>query len=121
SQGQFAALFTKDRPVVFAFHGHPTAIHGLLYRRPQQSRFHVSGELDRYSVAIEALTRADLLAAEMLPSMSGEFAVRAVPDAERAITIFQAELSRLRAAGEAPPPFTWDPNRSAPSEPPIVM
>jgi len=117
SQGQFASLFTKDRPVVFAFHGSPSAIHALTYRRPQQTRFHISDAHDRYSLAIEALTRADILAAEMLPSMSGEFAIRAVPDAERALTHFQG----LREAGGELPPFTWDARPAQPSEPPIVM
>jgi phosphoketolase len=116
SQGQFSALFTKERPVVFAWHGHASAIHGLTHRRPQQTRFHVCASVDRYSLAIEALTRADLLAAEMLPSMSGEFAIRAVPEAEKAINAFQA----LRDSGETPPPFRWRPP-AAPSEPPIVM
>jgi xylulose-5-phosphate/fructose-6-phosphate phosphoketolase len=114
SQAQFTQLFTKDRPVLFNFHGYPSAIHQLIHRRPQQARFHVRGYMeegttttpfellamngvDRYQLAIEALTRADILAAEMLPSMSGEFAVRAVPNAEAAINKFRAELERLRA------------------------
>ncbi len=116
SQGQFSSIFTKERPVVFAFAGHASSIHGLTHRRPQQTRFHVCASADRYSLAIEALTRADLLAAEMLPSMSGEFAIRAVPEAEKAINAFQA----LRDSGSKPPAFTWSP-LSAPSEPPIVM
>ena len=77
-------IFTKDRPVLFNFHGYPSAIHQLIHRRPQQARFHVRGYIeegttttpfdllamngvDRYQLAIEALTRADILAAEMLP------------------------------------------------------
>jgi xylulose-5-phosphate/fructose-6-phosphate phosphoketolase len=30
---EFDALFTTDRPVIFAFHGYPTMIHKLTYRR----------------------------------------------------------------------------------------
>jgi xylulose-5-phosphate/fructose-6-phosphate phosphoketolase len=131
SQGEFTRIFTKDRPVLFNFHGYPSAIHQLIHRRPQQARFHVRGYIeegttttpfdllamngvDRYQLAIEALTRADILAAEMLPSMSGEFAIRAVPDAEKAINKFRSTLEALRATirelGDDPPElgeWTW--------------
>jgi len=39
----FDALFTRDRPVVFAFHGYPTLIHKLTYRRSNHENFHVHG------------------------------------------------------------------------------
>ncbi|MFO1304372.1 MAG: phosphoketolase family protein [Burkholderiales bacterium] len=39
----FDALFTVDRPVVFAFHGYPTLIHKLTYRRNGHANFHVRG------------------------------------------------------------------------------
>ncbi|MET0204877.1 MAG: phosphoketolase, partial [Casimicrobiaceae bacterium] len=37
------ALFTVDRPVVFAFHGYPTLIHKLTYKRTGHANFHVRG------------------------------------------------------------------------------
>ena len=43
SDGDFDALFTKDRPVVFAFHGYPWLIHRLTYRRTNHDNFHVRG------------------------------------------------------------------------------
>jgi len=39
----FDALFTVDRPVVFAFHGYPTLIHKLTYKRASHANFHVRG------------------------------------------------------------------------------
>jgi xylulose-5-phosphate/fructose-6-phosphate phosphoketolase len=39
----FDALFTKDKPVVFAFHGYPTLIHRLTYRRSNHANLHVRG------------------------------------------------------------------------------
>src|SRR5262249_34249009 len=39
----FDDLFTIDRPVVFAFHGYPTLIHRLTYRRHNHENFHVRG------------------------------------------------------------------------------
>lgn len=43
SLARFTALFTADRPVVFNFHGYPSAIHQLIYKRPHPERFHVHG------------------------------------------------------------------------------
>ncbi len=39
----FDALFTRDRPVIFAFHAYPTLIHRLTYRRTNHDNFHVRG------------------------------------------------------------------------------
>src|SRR5262249_730180 len=39
----FDALFTKDKPVIFAFHGYPTLIHRLPYRRRNHDNIHVRG------------------------------------------------------------------------------
>jgi xylulose-5-phosphate/fructose-6-phosphate phosphoketolase len=43
SQARFEELFTRDTPVVFAFHGYPGAVHQLLHGRPDPGRFHVRG------------------------------------------------------------------------------
>jgi xylulose-5-phosphate/fructose-6-phosphate phosphoketolase len=70
----FDALFTVDRPVVFAYHGYPWLIHRLTYRRTNHENFHVRGYveegttttpfdmcvmngLDRFNLAISALDR----------------------------------------------------------------
>ncbi|HEY0549078.1 MAG TPA: phosphoketolase family protein, partial [Verrucomicrobiae bacterium] len=39
----FDTLFTKDKPVVFAFHGYPWLIHRLTYRRTNHKNIHVRG------------------------------------------------------------------------------
>lgn len=39
----FDALFTTDKPVIFAFHGYPTLIHQLIYKRRNATNFHVHG------------------------------------------------------------------------------
>ena len=36
-------LFTKDKPIVFAFHGYPWLIHRLTYRRTNHKSLHVRG------------------------------------------------------------------------------
>jgi xylulose-5-phosphate/fructose-6-phosphate phosphoketolase len=40
---EFDALFTKDKPVIFAFHGYPWLIHRLTYRRTNHKNLHVHG------------------------------------------------------------------------------
>ncbi|MES2292650.1 MAG: phosphoketolase family protein [Pseudomonadota bacterium] len=39
----FDALFTKDKPVIFAYHGYPALIHRLTYKRTNHDNFHVHG------------------------------------------------------------------------------
>jgi xylulose-5-phosphate/fructose-6-phosphate phosphoketolase len=39
----FDALFTTDKPVLFAYHGYPALIHRLTYRRNNHRNFHVRG------------------------------------------------------------------------------
>jgi xylulose-5-phosphate/fructose-6-phosphate phosphoketolase len=43
SDAEFDALFTTDRPVIFAYHGYPWLIHRLTYRRTGHNNFHVRG------------------------------------------------------------------------------
>ena len=42
-EAQFDALFTTDRPVIFAYHGYPWLIHRLTYSRANHDNFHVRG------------------------------------------------------------------------------
>jgi xylulose-5-phosphate/fructose-6-phosphate phosphoketolase len=70
----FDALFTTDRPVIFAFHGYPSLIHKLAYRRRNHGNLHVRGykeegttttpfdmvvlnDMDRYRLALDAIRR----------------------------------------------------------------
>jgi xylulose-5-phosphate/fructose-6-phosphate phosphoketolase len=43
SDTEFDQLFTRDKPVIFAYHGYPTLIHRLTYRRTNHGNFHVHG------------------------------------------------------------------------------
>ncbi|HYJ39849.1 MAG TPA: phosphoketolase family protein [Steroidobacteraceae bacterium] len=71
---EFDALFTTATPVIFAFHGYPSLIHRLTYRRSNHDNIHVHGykeegtittpfdmtvmnELDRFHLAIAAIDR----------------------------------------------------------------
>jgi xylulose-5-phosphate/fructose-6-phosphate phosphoketolase len=84
SDAAFDALFTTDKPVIFAFHGYPTLIHRLTYRRTNHDNIHVRGyreegtittpfdmtvlnELDRFHLAMAALERLPKMAEEGAP------------------------------------------------------
>jgi xylulose-5-phosphate/fructose-6-phosphate phosphoketolase len=43
SDREFDVLFTKDKPIIFAFHGYPWLIHRLTYRRTNHDNLHVRG------------------------------------------------------------------------------
>jgi xylulose-5-phosphate/fructose-6-phosphate phosphoketolase len=43
SDSDFEALFTRERPIIFAFHGYPWLIHRLTYRRKNHHNLHVRG------------------------------------------------------------------------------
>lgn len=46
SDEDFDNIFTKDKPVIFAFHGYPWLIHRLTYRRTNHDNFHVRGYVE---------------------------------------------------------------------------
>lgn len=75
---EFDSLFTRDKPVIFNFHGYPWLIHRLAYRRSNHKNIHVRGykekgnintplelaiqnEIDRFSLAMDVIDRVDRL------------------------------------------------------------
>jgi xylulose-5-phosphate/fructose-6-phosphate phosphoketolase len=79
SDAAFDAIFTTDRPIVFAFHGYPWLIHRLTYRRTNHDNLHVRGykeegttttpfdmtvlnDLDRFHLALDVVARVPGLA-----------------------------------------------------------
>jgi len=78
SDRDFDSMFTTDKPVIFAYHGYPTLIHRLTYRRKNHANLHVHGykeegtittpfdmtvlnELDRFHLAADAIDRVPRL------------------------------------------------------------
>jgi xylulose-5-phosphate/fructose-6-phosphate phosphoketolase len=76
SDREFDTLFTRDKPVVFAYHGYPWLIHRLTYRRNNHANIHVRGykeegttttpfdmvmlnDLDRYHLVIDVIDRVE--------------------------------------------------------------
>ena len=79
SDAEFDALFTTDRPVIFAYHGYPWLIHRLTYRRTNHDNLHVRGykeegttttpfdmvmlnDLDRFHLVMDVIDRVPGLA-----------------------------------------------------------
>ena len=75
---EFNSMFTTDKPVIFAYHGYPSLVHRLTYRRKNHDNLHVHGykeegttttpfdmtvlnELDRYHLAGDAVDRVPRL------------------------------------------------------------
>ena len=42
---EYDALFTKDKPIIFAFHGYPSLIHEMTYKRHNKN-IHVRGYIE---------------------------------------------------------------------------
>ncbi|MBC7437844.1 MAG: phosphoketolase family protein [Bdellovibrionales bacterium] len=74
SDAAFDALFTRDKPVIFAFHGYPLLVHQLTYRRTNHNNIHVRGykeegtittpfdmtvlnDLDRFHLVMDTIDR----------------------------------------------------------------
>ena len=74
SDKEFDEIFTRDKPVIFAFHGYPWLIHRLTYRRRNHDNIHVRGykeegtittafdmtvmnDLDRFHLAMDTVDR----------------------------------------------------------------
>jgi len=78
SDRDFDSLFTKDKPVIFNFHGYPWLIHKFTYRRTNHENIHVRGykekgnintplelailnQVDRFDLAIDVIDRVPRL------------------------------------------------------------
>jgi xylulose-5-phosphate/fructose-6-phosphate phosphoketolase len=79
SDAEFDAIFTTDKPIIFAYHGYPWLIHRLTYRRTGHANLHVRGykeegttttpfdmvvrnDIDRYHLVMDVIDRVPGLA-----------------------------------------------------------
>jgi xylulose-5-phosphate/fructose-6-phosphate phosphoketolase len=84
SDPDFDALFTTDKPIIFAYHGYPWLIHRLTYRRTNHDNLHVRGykeegststpfdmvvrnDLDRFSLVMDVIDRVPKLGQRAAP------------------------------------------------------
>ncbi len=111
SDPDFDALFTTDKPVIFAFHGYPTLIHRLVYNRANHGNFHVHGygeegsattpfdmvvrnNLDRFHLVADVVDRVPGLGA------AAAYAKQAIRDKlvehERTIAAYGTDMPEVR-------------------------
>jgi xylulose-5-phosphate/fructose-6-phosphate phosphoketolase len=115
SDRDFDALFTTDKPVVFAYHGYPSLIHRLTYRRTNHANMHVRGykeegttttpfdmvmlnDVDRFRLVMDVIDR--------VPSLGSHAAVLRQQMADARL----AARAYTRAHGEDDPAiadWTW--------------
>jgi xylulose-5-phosphate/fructose-6-phosphate phosphoketolase len=122
SDAEFDALFTPSRPVIFAYHGYPTLIHRLTYRRTNHRNLHVRGykeegttttpfdmvmlnDLDRFHLVMDVIDR--------VPGLGS----RAASLRQRMVDERVRHRSYTREQGEDAPDvrdWTWTPPTAAP-------
>ena len=115
---EFDALFTTDRPVIFAFHGYPWLIHRLTYRRTNHDNLHVRGykeegttttpfdmvvlnDMDRFHLVQDVIDR--------VPSLGTRYAL---PAPAACTTSWSSTPQYIRAHGDDMPEvrdWKWDP------------
>jgi xylulose-5-phosphate/fructose-6-phosphate phosphoketolase len=119
SDREFDAVFTTDKPVIFAYHGYPWLIHRLTYRRSNHAQLHVRGfkergttttpfdmvmlnDLDRFHLVIDVIDRV------------GGLATRAAVLRQRMLDARLSARRYTREHGEDDPQisnWTWDSER----------
>ncbi|MEO7360411.1 MAG: phosphoketolase family protein, partial [Gemmatimonadaceae bacterium] len=92
SDDAFDELFTRDRPVIFAYHGYPWLIHRLTYRRTNHGNLHVRGykeegttttpfdmtvlnDLDRFHLVMDVIQRVPRLANDFSANETLQFCI----------------------------------------------
>jgi xylulose-5-phosphate/fructose-6-phosphate phosphoketolase len=115
----FDALFTADRPVIFAYHGYPWLIHRLTYRRANHGNIHVRGykeegttttpfdmcvlnQIDRFNLAIDVIDRVPVLK-DISAHVREELLDRLI-EHRRYIRLHGEDLPEVRNWRWSPPP-----------------
>jgi xylulose-5-phosphate/fructose-6-phosphate phosphoketolase len=107
----FDVLFTRDKPVVFAYHGYPSIVHRLTYSRANHANFHVHGfmeegttttpfdmvvrnGLDRFHLALAAIERVPKLGSRA--ARAREYCMDKLAEHARYITLRGEDLPEVR-------------------------
>ncbi len=122
SDAAFDAIFTRDKPIIFAFHGYASLIHRLTYRRTNHAQLHVRGfkeegttttpfdmvvlnDLDRFHLAGAVIDRVPGLAARA--GVAADYLHRKLLEHRAYINSYGEDMPEIRD-------WTWGNLQSAP-------
>jgi len=113
SDDAFDELFTRDRPVIFAYHGYPWLIHRLTYRRTNHGNLHVRGykeegttttpfdmtvlnELDRFHLVMDVIRRVPRLANDSSASATLQFCIAKLQQHRAFVNEYGEDMPEIR-------------------------
>jgi xylulose-5-phosphate/fructose-6-phosphate phosphoketolase len=113
SDRDFDAIFTVDRPIVFAFHGYPMLIHRLTYRRTNHGNLHVRGykeegttttpfdmtvlnDLDRFHLVLDVIRRVPGLAEQPKAARLAEHCRSKLDEHARYVRVHGEDMPEIR-------------------------
>ena len=114
SDEDFDALFTTDRPIVFAFHGYPWLIHRLTYRRHNHRNLHVRGykergttttpfdmtvlnDLDRFHLVLDVIARVPRLRSDARAEQTAAFCRAKLAEHARYVRANGEDMPEIRS------------------------
>ena len=110
---EFDEIFTRDRPIVFAFHGYPWLIHRLAYRRTNHRNLHVRGfkeegttttpfdmtvlnDIDRFHLALDVLARVARLRGDATADAAAAYCRRRLDEHRQYVTTRGDDMPDVR-------------------------
>jgi xylulose-5-phosphate/fructose-6-phosphate phosphoketolase len=113
SDDEFDAIFTTDRPIIFAFHGYPWLLHRLTYRRRGHDNLHVRGykeegttttpfdmtvlnDLDRFHLALDVLRRVPALRNDSRAEATARFCRDKLEEHKRYVVEYGDDMADIK-------------------------
>jgi xylulose-5-phosphate/fructose-6-phosphate phosphoketolase len=110
---EFDAIFTADRPIVFAFHGYPWLIHRLTYRRTNHPNLHVRGykeegttttpfdmtvlnDIDRFHLVLDVIERVPRLRGDAAAARAAAYCRGKLAEHQRYIVTHGDDMPEVR-------------------------